>query len=419
MVASFFPFLFFNVKSYIFLWLPLEENERKRKDLFILWACCQWHLGLFISMSQESETEQSPEHLCKINRRGSYLVLRIHNTSTTTKTWVTYSSSCLACEKLGCSLSERCSMHICLTFYAWFQSCLDIGKLLCVQLYITGFYQSPSREMKKKISKKIPCCSECDFTTGHVTCKSLQDINNSKVVKFTAFQDEQTVLCRLWWPSPASWQHQALRVCPQRRCTDDDLLNGLHTGPSHQGSQSHSEYKLTPGRTKVRSSLSGSQSAVWDLNIPVGTRNWTRFHIRTCLPLVYFLWFLTSDNTSTWLLLWLWFCHVSDFLFRVLLLHWCSVPHFYFWLIDTAIFIFGKRRFSLHPTTCQIVAKKKSTQNRLQIWGQLRLQWAKWEAALCTGKTTTTRGCFFFLMLGSQPPCNEQKATQRLCCTVL
>ena len=213
--------------------------------------------------------------------------------------------------------------------------------------------------MKKKISKKIPCCSECDFTTGHITCKSLQDINNSKVVKFTAFQDEQTVLCRLWWPSPASWQHQALRVCPQRRCTDDDLLNGLHTGPSHQGSQSHSEYKLTPGRTKVRSSLSGSQSAVWDLNIPVGTRNWTRFHIRTCLPLVYFLWFLTSDNTSTWLLLWLWFCHVSDFLFRVLLLHWCSVPHFYFWLIDTAIFIFGKRRFSLHPTTCQIVATKK------------------------------------------------------------
>ena len=251
---------------------------------------------------------------------------------------------------------------------------------------------------------------------AYFTCKSLQDINKSKVVKFTAFQDEQTVLCRLWWPSPASWQHQALRVCPQRRCTDDDLLNGLHTSPSHQGSQSHSEYKLTPGRTKVRSSLSGSQSAVWDLNIPVGTRNWTRFHIQTCLPVAYFLWFLTSDNTSTQLLLWLWFCHVGDFLFRVLLLHWCSVQCFYFWLIDTAIFIFGKRRFSLHPTACQIVAKKRHTKQTTNLRtpqtpvGQVG-------SSVCAGKTTTSHGCFFFLVLGSQPPCNEQKATQRLCCT--
>ena len=108
--------------------------------------------------------------------------------------------------------------------------------------------------------------------------------------------------------------------------------------------------------------------------------------------------------------------------------HWRSVPHFYFRLTMTAIFIFGKRRFSLCPATCQIVAPK-GTRNGWKIWGQLWLQscgckfntkeekWAnKCEAALCTRKTTMTHGRFFF-MLGSQPPCNEQKAAQRLYCT--
>ena len=106
--------------------------------------------------------------------------------------------------------------------------------------------------------------------------------------------------------------------------------------------------------------------------------------------------------------------------------HWHSVPHFYFQLTMTAIFIFSKRHFSLCPTKCQIVAPK-GTRNRWKIWGlqscacKFKAKEEKWankcEAALCTRKTTMTHGCFFFFMLGSQPPCNEQKTAQRLCCT--
>ena len=139
----------------------------------------------------------------------------------------------------------------------------------------------------------------------------------------------------------------------------------------------------------------------------------TIFHIRLC-----------QYATSTLIMiLWCQWFSVPSFAFCC-----CSVPRFYFWLTETAIFIFGKRRFSLRLTTCQIIAKK-GTRNRQQIWGQLRLQscgckfntkeekWAsKCEAALCTRKTTTTHGRFFFFVLGSQPPCNEQKAARRLCC---
>ena len=105
--------------------------------------------------------------------------------------------------------------------------------------------------------------------------------------------------------------------------------------------------------------------------------------------------------------------------------HWHSVPHFYFQLTMTTIFIFGKRRFSLCLTACQIVAPK-GTRNRWKIWGlqscacKFNTKEEKWankcEAVLRTRKTTMTHGGFFF-MLGSQPPCNEQKAAQRLCCT--
>ena len=45
---------------------------------------------------QKSETERGPERSCIINTQGSSLALEIRNTSTTTKTWVTYGNSHLA-----------------------------------------------------------------------------------------------------------------------------------------------------------------------------------------------------------------------------------------------------------------------------------------------------------------------------------
>ena len=50
--------------------------------------------------------------------------------------------------------------------------------------------------------------------------------------------------------------------------------------------------------------------------------------------------------------------HVISSLVTILSCWWCSFPCFYFRLTETAIFRFGKRHFSLRPTTCQMVAKK-------------------------------------------------------------
>ena len=49
---------------------------------------------------QKSETERGPERSCRINTQGSSLALEIRNISTTTKTWVTYGNSHLACVEL-------------------------------------------------------------------------------------------------------------------------------------------------------------------------------------------------------------------------------------------------------------------------------------------------------------------------------